>query len=83
MRFLAALGVFVVAVVVGFGVGSYRATALDEFMARSIACEVVKQAVAKGYAGDRNKLIDAITREDGASAQVRSAVESIRRAAKC
>lgn len=83
MRWLAAAGVLLLAIVLGFGVGSYRSAAVAEFMSVSVACEIVKVAGTKGYATDRDKLIDAIASAPKADAQIKAAMHSVRRSKQC
>jgi hypothetical protein len=83
MRYLLALATFLFAVVLGFGTGSYRAAAVAEFMALSATCEIVKLAGSSGFVTDRDKLIDAIATSPGADAQVKAALQGVRRSKQC
>ncbi|MEQ1613866.1 MAG: hypothetical protein ABL904_14050 [Hyphomicrobiaceae bacterium] len=83
MRILAAAGVFLLAIILGFGIGSYRSAAVAEFMAVSVTCEIVKVAGSKGYATDRGKLVDAIAASPKADGLLKSAIQSVRRSKQC
>lgn len=83
MRYLAAAGIFLLAIILGFGIGSYRSAAVAEFMAVSVICEIVKVAGTSGFVTDRDKLIDAIAVSPKASAELKAALIGVRRSKQC
>lgn len=83
MRFLIALAIFLVAVVVGFGVGSFRSAGVSEFMHLATACEMVKIAKAKGYVTDAGRLADAVANAPQTDARLKDLVQQLKTAKNC
>jgi hypothetical protein len=83
MRYLAAAGLFLLAIVLGFGIGSYRAAALDEFMARSVACEITRIAKEKGYVAETDGFAEAVAGAADADPRLKGLMRQLKGAKKC